>query len=56
MNRDWITGWCWRCEATDVLVLWVGPVHSAEAGEAPLYYCLPCIRRLEELIAAHHRA
>lgn len=37
-------------------VLWVGPVYSPEVGEAPLYICLPCIRRIEELIAAHNRA
>lgn len=36
-------------------VLWVGPVQSAEAGEAPLTYCAPCIRRLEALIHAHNR-
>ncbi|WP_202929574.1 hypothetical protein [Streptomyces sp. TR1341] len=56
MEREWTTGWCWRCEASDVPVLWVGPVQSLEYGEAPIYFCLPCIRRLEALIVAHHRA
>ncbi|MFE7332009.1 hypothetical protein ACFU8W_45490 [Streptomyces sp. NPDC057565] len=56
MERTWITGQCWRCEAPDVPVLWLGPAQSLEYGEAPFYCCPPCIRRIEALIVAHNRA
>lgn len=46
----------WRCEAADVPVLWLGSIQSVECGEAPFCCCLPCIQRMEALIAAHHRA
>lgn len=56
VEREWISGWCWRCEEVDVPVLWLGPIQSLERGEAPFYCCLPCIQRMEALIAAHFRA
>ncbi|WP_435193287.1 hypothetical protein [Streptomyces sp. NRRL F-5630] len=55
MKTTWAHGFCWRCEAEDVPVLWLGPVQSDREGTAPLYCCEPCIQRLEALIAHHHR-
>ncbi|WUW00067.1 hypothetical protein OG285_31500 [Streptomyces sp. NBC_01471] len=55
MKRTWFTGQCWRCEACEVPVLWLGPVQSLEQGEGPFYCCRPCIVRLEALINAHNR-
>ncbi|NKY14277.1 hypothetical protein HGA06_08895 [Streptomyces somaliensis DSM 40738] len=52
-DSAWVIGLCWRCEATDVPVLWIGPIQSAEAGEAPFTCCTRCIRRLEALIHLH---
>ncbi|MDT0409072.1 MULTISPECIES: hypothetical protein [Streptomyces] len=54
MKTTWVFGFCWRCEAEDVPVLWLGPVQSDREGVAPLYCCDPCIRRLEALVALHH--
>ncbi|MCY0957763.1 hypothetical protein OTB19_12565 [Streptomyces sp. H27-H5] len=53
VNR-FVDGDCWRCDETDVPVLWLGPVQSQDAGDAPFYCCEPCIVRLEALVRAHH--
>ncbi|MET9557188.1 hypothetical protein [Streptomyces sp. NPDC006645] len=55
MERTWTVGLCWRCEDGGVPVLWLGPVQSAEAGDAPFFCCAPCVRRLEALVIAHNR-
>jgi hypothetical protein len=34
--------------------MWLGPAQSEDNGHAPFYACEPCVRRLEELIAAHN--
>lgn len=36
-------------------VLWLGPVQSAEAGDAPFFCCASCVRRLEALVSAYNR-
>ncbi|MFE9297864.1 hypothetical protein [Streptomyces niveus] len=36
-------------------MLWLGPVQSAEAGDAPFFCCAPCVRRLEALVSAYNR-
>lgn len=56
MERNWRNGKCWRCEASDVPVLWIGPAVSLEYGEAPLYCYLPCVRRMEEMLREHNWA
>ncbi|SEO55331.1 hypothetical protein [Actinacidiphila rubida] len=50
--RQWVIGTCWRCEAPEVLVLWLGPVQTV-IGSGPFQACQGCIRRLEELVAAY---
>ncbi|MFE2844327.1 hypothetical protein ACFXKS_12315 [Streptomyces scopuliridis] len=36
-------------------MLWLGPVQSAEAGDAPFFCCASCVRRLEALVSAYNR-
>ncbi|WP_284576882.1 hypothetical protein [Streptomyces sp. 2P-4] len=50
----WDAGRCWRCEADDVPVIWLGPVQTQEHGAGPFAACEPCIRRLEQLVETHH--
>jgi hypothetical protein len=50
-GRTWVRGLCWRCEATDRLVLWLGPVQT-QWGTAGLRACEECIQRLEDLTRA----
>lgn len=54
MRRTWIIGHCWRCDAPNVYVLWLGPVQSQDHGHAPFYCCRPCILRLEALVDAYN--
>jgi hypothetical protein len=53
-DREWVTGQCWRCDDTDLPVLWLGPVQSQDYGHAPFYACEPCARRLEALVLAYN--
>lgn len=48
-----VIGQCWRCDATGVPVMWLGPVSSEDHGHGPFYACEPCMRRLEELVAEY---
>lgn len=50
-QAEWVPGLCWRCEATDRPVLWLGPVHT-RYGTSPFYACEACIARLEDLVFA----
>jgi hypothetical protein len=50
-GRIWVRGLCWRCEATDRLVLWLGPVQT-DRGTGAFHACEQCIERLEELALA----
>lgn len=51
-RQAWIGGECWLCDGSGLPVIWLGPVQSQHHGQAPLYACEPCIRRLEARIAA----
>lgn len=53
-GAQWVRGRCWRCDAGDLWVMWVGPVHSTAHGHAPFLACEPCIRRLEALVHEYH--
>ncbi|WP_256107705.1 hypothetical protein [Streptomyces sp. ODS05-4] len=53
-DETWRTGRCWLCDAPDVPIAWLGPVHSATFGAAPLHACAPCVDRLEQRICDHH--
>jgi hypothetical protein len=55
VKRTYVTGECWRCDAVNVPVLWLGPVQSQDQGDAPFYCCEPCIQRLEALVHAYNR-
>lgn len=48
MTHQWITGTCWRCEAVNVWVLYLGAVQTGTTT-GPFYACEACIRRLEAL-------
>ncbi|MFG2722806.1 hypothetical protein ACGFW5_31585 [Streptomyces sp. NPDC048416] len=54
-DTKWSVGDCWRCDAVDLPVMWLGPVHCPNEGDAPFHACEPCIRRLEDLVRAHYR-
>ncbi|MGW6414383.1 hypothetical protein [Streptomyces sp. NPDC055055] len=52
-RRVWVIGQCWRCDASGVAVMWLGPVTSEDHGHGPFSACDPCIRRLEALVAEY---
>lgn len=54
-GNPWLVGECWRCDTTDVLVLWIGPAETHGAA-APFYACGPCIQRLTDRIHAYNGA
>lgn len=47
-RSPWVIGHCWRCEAADVRVLYLGAVQT-ETTTGPFYACDRCVRRLEAL-------
>lgn len=49
MTQRWAHGTCWRCDAPDTLVLWLGPVQTIY-GAAGFWVCELCIRRLETYV------
>lgn len=55
MERRWTIGFCWRCEAVGVWVLWLGPVQSLDLGDGSFFCCEPCVRRMEALLRQHNR-
>ncbi|MER7841646.1 hypothetical protein ABTY98_38620 [Streptomyces sp. NPDC096040] len=52
MTAAWFTGDCWRREAADVPVVWVGPIQ-AEGQHAPLNLCAPCLDAVERRFWQH---
>ncbi|MER6055149.1 hypothetical protein ACFW2M_18330 [Streptomyces albidoflavus] len=48
-RRHWTPGTCWRCEAREVPVLWLGPVQTS-SGTGSFTACDPCVRRLETYV------
>ncbi|QHA07823.1 hypothetical protein GQF42_35040 [Streptomyces broussonetiae] len=52
MSADWVIGACWRCDDTDVPVVWVGPATSC-GQHAPVYLCEDCLIALERRILTH---
>jgi hypothetical protein len=48
----WVAGQCWRCEATDRPVMWLGPVQTIH-GAGAFHACELCVRRLEALTLAY---
>jgi hypothetical protein len=53
-RQPWVVGICWRCDARNALVMWLGPVLTERFGNGPFHACEPCIQRLEELVDQHH--
>lgn len=50
-SRPWRRGLCWRCERTDLPVLWLGPVET-DYGVGAMHAREECIQRLEDLTRA----
>jgi hypothetical protein len=50
-RAELVRGLCWRCEATDRLVAFLGPVQTVY-GSGGFRACLECIDRLEALALA----
>ncbi|MFH7336625.1 hypothetical protein [Streptomyces sp. KHY 26] len=49
---EWISGTCWKCERTGLLVTWVGPARL-DGQHAPIYLCQSCLAAVERRAARY---
>ncbi|WP_037815641.1 hypothetical protein [Streptomyces sp. NRRL S-1022] len=52
MSVAWVTGLCWRCDSSDIPVIWVGPAQWC-GQYAPIYLCADCLALAEARIRQH---
>jgi hypothetical protein len=49
---DWITGDCWKCDRTRLLVTWAGPARWS-GQHAPIYLCEDCLVVMASRVRAY---